>query len=262
MVCIYSLKSMAIRIPKTLDLPTEPINFEEAIDLMDIQMISKKHKRSDDTRRTPPSNKQKSPIQCVKEICAMNKELIQRNTKLKLQHNALKRRNKQFKEILARLIAFSQQETTKNSNTNQQTRMDHSCDTMESVNTQDICCDFIDNTNGVSKQNVHCESLYEPPSKATKRVNGRNYKCPYRECNNKPFPSKTKLAYHIRTHTGETPYQCSYDGCGKAFKTKGNLKRHFRTHTGEKPYQCDVCKKSFSQSSSRNTHFKNICNRS
>ena len=38
--------------------------------------------------------------------------------------------------------------------------------------------------------------------------------------------------YDNRTHTGEKPYECSWQGCAWKFARSDELTRHYRKHTG------------------------------
>lgn len=45
---------------------------------------------------------------------------------------------------------------------------------------------------------------------------------------NKAFSRPSSLRIHSHSHTGEKPFKCPQQGCGKAFSVRSNMKRHER----------------------------------
>ncbi|KAG7214877.1 hypothetical protein INR49_005146 [Caranx melampygus] len=105
----------------------------------------------------------------------------------------------------------------------------------------------------------------------------------FRGCNKRYF-KLSHLQMHGRKHTGEKPYKCEFEDCGRGFParisskdTRGDtqtcqrkfsrsdhLKTHTRTHTGEKPFNCrwPNCQKKFARSDElvrhHNMHQRNL----
>ncbi|KAG0373591.1 hypothetical protein BGX24_011487 [Mortierella sp. AD032] len=60
------------------------------------------------------------------------------------------------------------------------------------------------------------------------------YTCEWENCvvKQKPFHKHHQVIRHMRTHTGEKPFVCTIDGCGKKFARSDSLLEHSRKHNG------------------------------
>lgn len=73
------------------------------------------------------------------------------------------------------------------------------------------------------------------------------FRCPVEDCG-KLYAKASHVRAHLRRHSGEKPYNCTWSGCSWRFARSDELARHRRSHSGDKPYRCSDCGKRFARS--------------
>ncbi|CAH2305777.1 transcription factor Sp3 isoform X1 [Pelobates cultripes] len=100
-----------------------------------------------------------------------------------------------------------------------------------------------------------CPNCKEGAGRGTNLGKKKQHICHIPGCG-KVYGKTSHLRAHLRWHSGERPFVCTWMFCGKRFTRSDELQRHRRTHTGEKKFVCPECSKRFMRSDHLAKHIK------